>query len=60
MILIGFWFKGILVLAATNRPYAIDAALMRPGRFDLVSPHIGSFDHTSSEIANLIATLFLI
>lgn len=25
------------MLAATNRPHAIDAALMRPGRFDLVT-----------------------
>jgi ATP-dependent 26S proteasome regulatory subunit len=28
------------VLAATNRPQAIDAALMRPGRFDSVSTSV--------------------
>ena len=26
--------KGLIIMAATNRPETLDSALMRPGRFD--------------------------
>ncbi|KAF7560517.1 hypothetical protein G7046_g3633 [Stylonectria norvegica] len=40
--------KGVLVLAATNRPEAMDPALMRPGRFDHVL-YVGPPDQTARE-----------
>ncbi|CAG9997469.1 unnamed protein product [Clonostachys byssicola] len=39
---------GVLVLAATNRPSAIDPALMRPGRFDQVL-YVGPPDQAARE-----------
>ncbi|GAB0137713.1 hypothetical protein EsDP_00005969 [Epichloe bromicola] len=39
---------GVLVLAATNRPEAVDPALMRPGRFDQVL-YVGPPDEAARE-----------
>ncbi|KAI5463795.1 P-loop containing nucleoside triphosphate hydrolase protein [Mariannaea sp. PMI_226] len=39
---------GVLILAATNRPEAIDPALMRPGRFDQVL-YVGPPDQTARQ-----------
>jgi SpoVK/Ycf46/Vps4 family AAA+-type ATPase len=40
--------EGVLVLAATNRPWVIDEALLRPGRFDL-KHYVGLPDHKARE-----------
>ncbi|KAI9689956.1 MAG: hypothetical protein M1822_009838 [Bathelium mastoideum] len=39
-------FKGVIVLAATNKPELLDEALMRPGRFD-VKLYIGPPNHAA-------------
>lgn len=40
--------SGVLILAATNRPEAMDPALMRPGRFDQVL-YVGPPDGAARE-----------
>lgn len=41
--------KGVLILGATNRPDAIDSALMRPGRFDRIL-YVGPPDQAAREV----------
>ena len=52
---------GVVVLAATNRPAALDAALTRPGRFDrivhLPLPNVEVRRRWRSQICSLLSVL---